>query len=137
MKTEQSKQLDLGNLQNFITAFQAATISEKEFKESMVVCSHVSTPVPGGVVMSKTLQEKLRSIKVEEEVIEALKISMLHMTSEMSVSGWTYANAMERAFHEWGYTGIKMQVMYMLLYLKQWQGEEARQAKKILNKWIK
>lgn len=83
--------------------------------------------------MSDALRAKLTP-HFSTEHIDALALAMINATAERDVTGWTYANAMERAFDEHGVQGVKMQILYMSLYLNRWTGAEARATKKVIRK---
>lgn len=73
------------------------------------------------------------SKETSKEVIDALKIVMLH--SDSNPYAQTYAHGMTRSLDEFGVHGVKVQTLYLLNNLQQWKGEDARNSKKILNKW--
>lgn len=74
---------------------------------------------------------------VAGEVVEALLSAIRGANTTSNTPAKVYANHMLLAYSEYGLPGIVSQVMYLLLNLKSWSGEEARQAKKTLNSWVK
>lgn len=82
-----------------------------------------------------TLSAKLKKANVPDDVIDSLEKAVPGSIASKDVSAITYARAMEKAFDQYGVDGLKSQVMYMLINLGKWQGEEARSCKKILKKW--
>ena len=83
------------------------------------------------------LRAMLQANGVPNPVIDALLKAIAGANTTSDVSARIYANHMLLAYREYGIEGVVSQTMYLLLNLKRWQGEEAREAKKILNKWIK
>ena len=83
------------------------------------------------------LRTMLQANGVPNPVIDALLQAIDGANSTTDPSAKTYANHMLLAYREYGIEGVVSQVMYLLLYLKRWQGEQARNAKKILNAWVK
>ena len=71
------------------------------------------------------------------DVVVALEKSIKAANEVGNASARTYANAMAQSAEEYGKNGLSLQISYMLLNLGSWKGEEARAAKKILNKWAK
>lgn len=88
-----------------------------------------------GVEMSKYLESSLKSSGVKPDVVAALRLAMKNILRSKDHSGYVYASAMDRAMREHLLPGVKMQVMYMLLGARYWRGDEAKAAKKLLNKW--
>lgn len=86
-----------------------------------------------GAMMSEELEVGLAKVKVPKEVIDALKLAMLH--SDCDGYAQSYAHGMTTSFHQFGIPGVKFQVMYLLLNMGKWRGEDARNAKKLLRKW--
>lgn len=85
----------------------------------------------------ETLKGKLLNSKTPPEVITAILKAVAQGLSQRDPSGIAYARHMERAYDEYGIDGVKAQVQYLLLYLEQWQGEDAKVSKKILRKWAR
>lgn len=85
-----------------------------------------------GPMMSMFLADTLKALQVQDKVIKALRDAMQNITDPFAMS---YSAAMDRALEEYGLHGVKVQVLYLLTYGRKWQGEEAREAKKVLNKW--
>ena len=83
---------------------------------------------------SPTLRVKLAASE-PPEVVEALMTAVQNVARLGDSQAQAYANAAELAFDEYGIEGVKSQVLYMLLGAGKWQGEEAKNAKKILKKW--
>ena len=48
-----------------------------------------------------------------------------------------YLNAIPKAIEGWGSEGLESQIMYALCNMKSWRGENARQAKLVMNNWLK
>jgi hypothetical protein len=95
-----------------------------------------------GPMMSDELAVQLAKAKVPKEVIDALRIAMLN--ASVNTYALTYAHAMTKSFQSrgedgelFGIRGVQSQVMYMLNNMQAWKGEEARECKKILNRWLK
>lgn len=88
-----------------------------------------------GAMMSNELSVGLAKANVPKEVIDALRKAI----EEAAVDPYalSYAHGMTKSFNQYGVDGVKMQVMYLLNNLSKWKGEDARNAKKILNKWTK
>jgi hypothetical protein len=97
--------------------------------------SYVRQDEQGHLIMADAFAQELLELGVTSDIIDAL-MSMLFNVPKTSTVGWTYAEALGRAFSEYGLDGVTSQVGYILLYLTGWQGEEAREAKKILRRWI-
>lgn len=57
--------------------------------------------------------------------------------SSSDPSAKAYAGAVGRAFEDYGLEGLVTQLMYLLLNLRSWKGDEARATKAALNSWIK
>lgn len=87
----------------------------------------------GGAALSDQLASKLARANVPKEVITALRAAMAH--SDVDPYAQTYAQAMTKSYEGYGVDGVKHQVMYLLLNLAKWKGDEARDSKKILRKW--
>lgn len=92
----------------------------------------------GGAMPSRELLAYLKGVGVSDDVVQALTKAMNH--SDVDPYAQSYAHAMTQALDEYGESdglrSIKVQVMYMLNNMGQWKGEEAREAKKILKKWM-
>lgn len=88
----------------------------------------------GGISSTPVFEESLTKLGVSEEVIRALRRALVQATVERGSSHY-YARSMPRAVDDYGMEGLKMQIQYLLLYLAQWQGEEARASKKVLRKF--
>ena len=86
--------------------------------------------------MSPKLKDFLRCEAVSPEVVGALETAMMNASSA-SLEAGVYADHMETACNLYGLDGVKTQVLYMLSNLRNWKGEEARNAKKVLNKFVK
>lgn len=74
---------------------------------------------------------------VAGEVVEAILSAIRGANTTSNTSAKVYANHMLLSYTEYGLEGVASQVMYLLLNLKSWTGEEARQVKKLLNTWVK
>ena len=57
--------------------------------------------------------------------------------SSSDPSAKAYAGAVGTAFEQYGLEGLVTQLMYLLLNLRSWKGDEARTTKAALNSWIK
>ena len=88
-----------------------------------------------GANLSDELYVALAKANVEKDVIDALRRAMA--AASTNTYAMSYAHAMTKSFDQFGIDGVKFQVMYMLNNMGSWKGEEARNAKKILKKWIK
>lgn len=88
-----------------------------------------------GANLSDELYVALAKAGVEKGVIDALRAAMA--AASTNTFAMTYAHAMTMSFDRYGIDGVKTQVMYMLNNMASWKGEEARESKKILKKWIK
>ena len=88
---------------------------------------------PGGVQMGPALAAGLVKAGMSVFVLEALKQAMLHAGCDSTAQ--VYANAMPKAFEDYGLRGVNTQVAYMLLYLRRWASPEAKAAKAVLRKW--
>ena len=85
----------------------------------------------------ETLKGKLLNEHVPSDVITAILKVVAEGQASKDPNAKVYALAMEKSYDEYGLDGIKSQIMYLLLYLKMWQGPDAITNKKILNKWSK
>ena len=90
---------------------------------------------PGGEQMGVTVRSGLGALGVPKDVIDAIAIAMLN--SGVDVSAQAYAHGMATALAEYGIEGVKHQVMYLLINLGRWRGEQARSCKKLLSKWTR
>lgn len=88
-----------------------------------------------GIAMSGALYEALVKENVDVDVIDALALAMRH--SGVDPTAYAYAHGMHRSWDEHGLEGVAWNVMYMLGNLGRWQGDEARQAKKVLKRFWK
>ena len=88
---------------------------------------------PGGVQMTRTLRIGLVADGVPAAIVDALATAMLNAGVDRTAQ--VYANAMDDAFRDYQVHGVKTQVLYMLLNMSRWQGEQAKTAKKLLKKW--
>lgn len=86
-----------------------------------------------GIVLSKKVQDGLRKEGVDENIIFALEVAMAY--SGVDTYAKSYAHGMERAYDEYGVEGVHFNVLYLLMNLGDWKGEQARETKKILKKW--
>lgn len=86
---------------------------------------------------SQTLKRKLQASGIPSDVIEALLKAVSEGLLSRDPSANAYARSMELSYDDYDLDGVKMQILYLLLYLKSWTGDEARAAKKLLNKWAK
>lgn len=86
--------------------------------------------------MSPKLKDFLKGEAVSPEVVSALEAAMVNAPSA-SLEAGVYADHVETSFNLYGLEGVKTQVLYMLCNLRNWKGEEARNAKKVLNKFTK
>lgn len=86
--------------------------------------------VQEGIVMSNAVMSGLLKAGWTVEQIMALALAMKR--SGIDPYAKSYAHGMDRAFEEYGEEGVKLQVSYMLLNLKQWKGQEARDCKLVL-----
>ena len=48
-----------------------------------------------------------------------------------------YLNAIPQAIEGYGTEGLESQLMYALCNMKNWRGSTARDAKAVMNKWLK
>lgn len=71
--------------------------------------------------------------KVPSHIVAALKAAMQH--SDCDRFAHSYSDAMTRSYVEHGLRGVKVQAMYLMNNMGKWNGEEARESKKILKKW--
>lgn len=94
----------------------------------------MTTSIPP-YALSIDLKSLMREAGIDSEVVHAIDCATSNVTPTMEESAHAYARSMPRAFVEYGIDGVKTQVMYLLLYLGKWQGEEARNNKKILRRW--
>lgn len=85
--------------------------------------------------LSINLKSQMREAGIPPEVVQALDCATSNVTSTMDASAHAYARSMPRAFDEYGVEGVKMQAMYLLLYMQKWQGDVARDSKKLLRRW--
>ncbi len=105
----------------------------------MKICVSISrgTFVSKRTSVSKgtTLDNKLKKIGLAETVVKsivkAVNIGMLSKSKEANIQ----AKSVEQALDQGGVAGLKEQVGYLLMFLKQWTGDEAQFSKKVLNKW--
>lgn len=86
-----------------------------------------------GITISKKVQDGLRRGGVDEKIIFALEVAMAY--SGIDTYAKSYAHGMERAFDEFGVEGVHFNVLYLLMNLGKWKGDQARETKKILKKW--
>ena len=86
--------------------------------------------------MSQQLKDLLSSEGVSPEIVGSLEAAMVNASSA-SLEAGLYADHVETSFDLYGLEGVKTQVLYMLCNLRNWQGEEARNAKKVLKKFSK
>lgn len=82
-----------------------------------------------------TLRAKLKAEGVAPDILTKLEEAVKVGLSVKDASAQAYAGAMELSFDQYGIEGVKHQVMYLLLYLGKWSGDEARACKKVLKKW--
>lgn len=86
--------------------------------------------------LNHSFKMKLALDGVSSEVISSLESAVVNASSACLEAG-VYADHMETAYSLYGLDGVKTQVLYMLCNLRNWKGEEARNAKKVLNKFVK
>lgn len=87
------------------------------------------------VSSAATLRAKLKTVDVPEDVLSAIETAIEGAVRSKDPNATAYARHMETAFDRYGIEGVKTQVMYLLLNLGKFQGEEARACKKLLKKW--
>ena len=84
---------------------------------------------------AQTLRAKLKTANVPDDIIGALETAIEGAIRGKDPQSSSYARHMETAFDEYGLEGVKTQVMYLLINLGKFQGDEARACKKLLKKW--
>ena len=84
---------------------------------------------------TQTLRAKLKTANVPDDVIAAIETAIEGAVRTKDPSASAYARHMETAFDEYQLEGVKTQVMYLLINLGKFQGEEARMCKKLLKRW--
>lgn len=88
--------------------------------------------------MTEWLRASLKRENVPAPIIQHLEAAMdaaTVATGNNAHYARSYAHGMDRAFYNYGVDGVKHQTMYLITNLRSWQGETAREAKKVLNKW--
>jgi hypothetical protein len=90
-------------------------------------------PRTDGIQLSVNVQHGLRKGGVDEKIIFALEVAMAY--SGVDTYAKSYAHGMDRAFDEFGVEGVYFNVLYLLMNLGKWKGEQARETKAILKKW--
>lgn len=83
-----------------------------------------------GIQMTAWLVAGLKDSGFTTEQIQALGAAMAN--SGVDPFAQSYAHGMVRAYSEFGPDGVKMQILYLLMNLSKWKGEEARESKKVL-----
>jgi hypothetical protein len=83
-----------------------------------------------GVLLTQPLAQNLLRDGFTADQIKALTAAMV--SSKVDIYAQSYALGMERAYSEYGVEGVKTNIIYLMLNLKRWNGEEARWAKKVL-----
>jgi hypothetical protein len=86
-----------------------------------------------GISLSTHVQEGLRKAGISEEIIFALEVAMAYSGTDPYAR--SHAHGIMPAWDRYGVEGVHLNVQYMLGCLGKWQGEQARNTKKILKKW--
>lgn len=81
------------------------------------------------------LSSALKAAGVPDDVVSAIETAIKGASNLKDPSARAYARSMGQAFDEYGVEGVKMQVLYLLGNLGKFQGDDAKQCKKVLKKW--
>lgn len=65
---------------------------------------------------------------------ECIKIMKEKVTDAFAQS---YLDAIPQSIDEYGKKGLRVQLLYILENCRSWKGEQAREVKKFVRKWIK
>lgn len=102
----------------------------------MYVATHDFSPQPkSSLRMTDWLRAAMVKENVANTVINALETALKAMRDSINPSAVAYAGSMDRAYAEFQLDGLKYQVMYLMINVADWKGEEAAAVKKVLRKW--
>lgn len=102
----------------------------------MHVITHDFSPQPKSALrLTDWLRASLVKENVSNGVINALEAALKAMRNSNNPSAIAYAGSMDRAYSEYQLHGLKHQVVYLMLNVSDWRGEEAAAVKKVLRKW--